>query len=155
MKTTYSITINPSCFKKWDIDFVNMLLMEQQPNELWYYKNYNSLDYDDQRKLLRAIIEGLKSHLVGIELSDIRYEYTAKGNLHAHYYMVIHDDEKYDHDFFLESIRYMNKVFSSGLKYLAVHTEKTYYNVKFWDDYCNKQQWLNTITRENFPNEIF
>lgn len=144
---TYSMTLNISPYKKLDMDIVNNIINDKRNR--WTHKNFNSMDHGDQKHLLSNLINNVVKSLNHVDVSDLCFEYTKKGNLHVHCHILSDVDVTPDAKIAMDTI---NKYFSSGQKYTALLIEKTTHHIRHWQIYEGKKQWLNTITRENFPN---
>lgn len=152
---TYSVTLNISPYKKLDMGVVNHLIEVyniKENTERYNFKNFNSMDHDDQKTLLSSIINCVVKSFHDVDVSDLNYEFTKKDNLHVHLHLIAFSniDQAID-----KAMELINLHFSSGQKYKALLIEKTTRDIRFWKKYENKEQWLTTLTKEQFPdNEI-
>jgi len=150
---TFSITINPSPFKKWDWPQVFDLMKTY--NEVYVckkFKNYDSMDIEIQIDLLNSIVKYIMVNLVETEWSQGYIEYTRKGNAHIHTHF---RSPIKNHDFVIEVItkvaEKVNKFFSSGLQFKALHYEETVVDIIYWIKYEQKEVW-KSISRNDFPD---
>lgn len=136
MTKTFSITINPSAFKKWDRNTVARFC-----GFGILCGSYDKLRKDLQKELVQGIFDYLKATALGFEWSSPRFELTKERlNWHIHALITVPENYELTEDSLNGSdvFKLLNDVFSSGQKHPALYATLTMVDKCYWESYQNK-----------------